>query len=459
MDIENILNGVKTFLFGPPPAINEKDLPKCNRFLETEEAYHFCMLDRNLLIHEAVRKRAEEATFADADKALAKLQSSRNAFSLARRVNFQTDNWLLLSAARLSTHEAHLYMYQNKMELAQRALNKARSYVEAALENYNPKVTFDIQRFTDVRDLKATTVHPVEGYFELRTTQIDIMLTQSILDPSHQAHALQISEVLNRELENARFLHAQGVDPKSSEGYINRIRMTIVNHFLSNLNPNHDPMQWMGKVDLAYQWAGERYNQWVVTTWANGSNLKDLLHDRLAAQLTRGRILLLSGKEDEAVKIFQEVLNHPTTTRVYGGFLDLGLDALFYLLGVAIYNSSSREEAAKKASAIIDWNKINQLVDVKEAVGLFIRERDWRGDVAAHTRVEVGNHNNFTGDLALHLRSSWAPSPKTNMISQVNLGKLSDQQKLATLMDTIGRSRQNDNVLVYSMLVYWNSLP
>ena len=160
----------------------------------------------------------------------------------------------------------------------------------------------------------------------------------------------------------------------------------------------------------------------------------------------------------ESIKLFQAVLAAPETTRKYGGFLDLGLESFGNLLYIAISGSASRKEAAEKFNSYIDWEKVNQLPDFKETLGLLVRRESYCSLFANATRETCPEPKEVMGNIFLYLgRPDLAPNDTKAVITEINLNDpaISDPETRLDIAIRCLQSSEVDKKLLGSIVAWW----
>jgi len=482
---ENQLSIWWTQATGNRPQDEPANLPDCDADTLPPVAYHMCMLDRNLFLHEDLRASAEEASSERADRALRLIRdevsftgdfwpamedyynyysdalssprASESTFSFFRSVNFQTDNWLLLDAAKISFYSYSIARIRNAPEAEQMEhLVRARNYVEAALANSNESISFDLFRFS-AENLSSEEIHPVEAYFELRMVQLQLYMAFMDHDASYRDRAHTLAQAINTSLEDERLLQAQGSYTDSAAGYVNRVRLLTLSQSIYHPRTNLD--EALEEARASYTWATERQDAWSGTAgiWVDGMFRKDLQHDAMLARMNMGRIYWIQGEEDQAISVFRQILHSQVTTREYGGFLDLGMESTFHLLRIAVTRAGSRAEAAEEFNRIFDWDLLISRPDFREALGLAIREESSLPSALTElTHTQEGWFWSWMGNTSLEFGSNWAPRNTTPFISELDLADLSDQERLGLLIQCVAR-RHYDNPLVHPTVTAWEA--
>jgi len=155
-------------------------------------------------------------------------------------------------------------------------------------------------------------------------------------------------------------------------------------------------------------------------------SLKDLQHDALLAENLTGKLEASRKNYAVAVTHFQAVLYLPLATKKYGGFLDLGIESFYNLMLLSLQTSPTLDEAAEKFDRAVDWQKIasNDLVDLRESLGLVIREQKWtdavRQDFEQRAKLKIVKPSEILGDYALSLgRPGLAPEENATIESEL----------------------------------------
>ncbi|MFH1390319.1 MAG: hypothetical protein ABIH56_06345 [Candidatus Margulisiibacteriota bacterium] len=463
MDLEIYVNNLlKTYGVIPNRKTPEETCNEVSPPLPPRE-FHLCVIDENLKIHEAYRQRALAETVARTNHVLELVEQAPPNFwqnpidavehgflSIFRHANSQTDNWLLLEAARKG-----VYLFYLTEEPAN--LQRSLRFLEVAKENRDTSLCFDTDP-ASWADLRSETIFPVEGYFEIKLTMLQIY---NITDPGKAA---LLSREIEGELASSRIITAQRSNPISAQGYVNRLRLLQSNLALFETSPDLDKAINIARE--SQRWAEVESNRPMSYLLLYGLSRKDLRHDALQAQITTAKLLMRKemGKApadrdfSESIRIFQDVLAAPESTRKYGGFLDLGLESFSNLLYIAISSSASRNEAADKFNSYIDWNKINQLPDFKETLGLLVRRESYCSLFANATRETCPEPKEVIGNIFLYLgRPDLAPLDTKAVITEINLNdpSISDPETRLDIAIRCLQSSEVDKKLLGSILSWW----
>lgn len=384
--------------------------------------YHFCVLEENLKIHEKYRETVRRNTMAETERVLGLVDNGqpapqddwqrleRDAFSIFRGVASQTDNWLLLEAARKSIYLADLT--DDEKQKAEQ-YNNAVHLLETAQANSDHTVNFDFYRNPWTQ---TEIIFPVEGYFEIKLTLLQVL---NIID---RPRAAKVAKEIDDDLHDPRVLQAQRSNPVSAGGYINRLKLLKGNLALYQNDPDLDDA--LKAVSESSAWIEEMSRgplPYTAVPYATvfGMNMKDLEHDRLLALMTTAHLhrrkaeafhnqdqsSAAAREYEEAAKIFKQVFDSPLATQKYGGFLNMGLEAFFSLLRIAIVTAKDKTEAAKYFDRLVgDWQKIEQRPDFKESIGLLIRQRSLNSLFSEVARINYPDWEEIAGDAQLKLR-------------------------------------------------------
>lgn len=407
----------------------------CNRSFPEEErrtfAYHLCLLETHLRIHEDFKK-AQLLSDLERNEAAVKALDPETSFwddpwqaikeyifSLSERVSFQSQNWLLTDAAAISFRVFNLTQDRQYLQ-------KAEHYLDQALAHEDRSVCFDI-----FRSPTEPTIWPIEGYFEIQLTRLQIY---QIIDPDK---FYTRADELRGKLESIRFLQAQRSNAFAAEGYLNRLNTmeTELLFFMDKISaPAALPLALTG-----YSWFRQKRQENAVILAANGMSLKDLRYGELRSQNLAGKILREENTADSiarAERMFKGVLAAPEATRKYGGFLDLGLDAFFNLALIALSNSPSKAAAAEKFSRMADWK--NLPADLREALGFQISEVNFCWYFSHGTRRSCPDLKDTLGNRALELgEPDLAPEDTRTVISKIPLDEIDDTEKMALILRAI----------------------
>ncbi|MDD5593222.1 MAG: hypothetical protein PHG97_00595 [Candidatus Margulisbacteria bacterium] len=427
--------------------------------------FHLCIIDENLKIHEAFRQKSvrENIVKTNADLGLVETPSPEagngpaatarhGLITASRHANSQTDNWLLLEAARKG-----IYLFYLTEEGAY--LKQAETLLNAALANKDISVGFDTNPGA-FKNLGSETIFPVEGYFELKLTRLQIL---NILDPGA---AVLLSREIEKELADPRMVDAQRSNSISAQGYVNRLR--LLKSDLAYFQPNADLDAGIRAADESRLWAESEGNRPVQYLLAYGLNRKDLRHDALQSEIFAARLLALKELKkpaeardfSPAVKKFRAVLDSPEATQKNGGFLDLGLDAFVNLLHIAIVASHSRAEAAANFDKFVDWNKVNALPDFKESLGLLVREESFCSKLSNRTSETCPEPKEVISNVFLYFGWSGLALKDTKpVITEINLLEpaISDPE---TRMDIILKCLESSDVkkkLLVAIKTWWST--
>ena len=397
--------------------------------------YHFCILEANWLTLESTRRKVFEDTVKLVDGGLGMvdgkpkglLQSIKEFFfTSARRANFQTDNWLLLDAAKKSLN----MFYFSRGD--QKYLEKAVKYIETALRNADTSLKFDNYRFT-LKDILSPTIYPVEAYFELKLTLFHLL---NLFNPKK---ALVLGKEIEAELQSRRVLKAQRSNPVSARGYLNRLY--VLYGFAGIYNPAMDPNLAMESTTAAHRWAVQQHGNNTVGLFSDDMNKKDLKYDTLLSKNIEGRLLIKAKKYDEALELFKALFNEPEAFKKFGGFLDIGLQAFFNILLLSLVTSTSLEEASQKFQRAIPWEKIAapEFEDFRESLGLIIRHQNITDKISSFAEVKMVSFSERFGNMALYLDAPGLSPKDTNpIISKLELEDYKTaRQKVDILMQLI----------------------
>jgi hypothetical protein len=398
--------------YAPPPLDAPRhpycDVPKISRV-----DFHFCVLETNWQQREFTRKKAYEETTTTLDNSLGLVSKEPKGaiqhikgflFSLARRIYFQADNWLLLDTAKKSMD---MFFFSRG---EQSYLTRAGQYLEIALKNKS-SASFDLYHWSSFKDAFSPSIKPVEAYFELKLFRFQLL---SLFD---YHRALALGRELEGELRNSRLVQAQGSNDVSAEGYMNRLRLLY--GFAGIYNPAMDPNQALQYVRYARAQAEKKHAESVIGLKSYDMNKKDLKYDILLSRIVEGRLLAKAGKYDAALEVFQKLFNEPAAFRKYGGFLDIGLQAFFSILQIALATSTSLEEASNKFQRLVPWDRIasEAFVDFRESAGLLIRQ-----EKSGYSKVKTSKDWDLQGNWALYLdRPGLAPKDTTPVLSERKL--------------------------------------
>jgi hypothetical protein len=374
-----------------------------------DERDHFQQLEENWEKREEVRQKAFTDSVGMIDRELnlvngqpaGVVESAKGAlFNRARRINFQTENKLLLEAARKSTD---MYFRSKDEKAGKVYLAKAEKYLTTALANADNNLSFDLYR--SPREFFSPTIHPVEAYFEL---QLARFLALSLTDPGA---ALTYSQEIRNGLESRRILQAQRSDDAHAAGYLNRLR--ILYGFAGLYNPAMDLNKAIASVRQGYDWAQTTHDRNLVMVISDSMNKKDLRYDSLLARVIEGRLLVKAGRYGDALNIFQALLKEPEAAKKYGGFLDIGQQAFFGIMHISLLTAGTLNQAAANFERNIDWQTLagDNMADLRESLGLVIRDQSWKDKLKSGleqaVKREVSSPSDFLGEYSLYLDRPW----------------------------------------------------
>lgn len=428
----------------------------CDRSILTSEEYFYCMLEHNAELNRCMTNIVERSIIADADRLLGLVNGEPEGefaayfdtlFSIGRRFNPQTDNWLLLEAALIALnnyqtlkHQDELYRSNEPLEelRAQRChyLDQALAYIKAALNTPGQGYGFDYARFGTLGYITEEPIPYIEGYFELQAARITIYQSYATEGEANEtlylANIDALSSQLYRELNDFHFVVAMGSSFGNTEGYINRIRLMLNEQLL--WDPHAELPALLEDARESYRWSSQQEALPLIAIWYYGMQHKDLVHDTLSARLQEARVELRRNQEGEATQIFQETLfDNLITSREYGGYLDIGTEAFFYLLSIAFnpYDDptvDNRDAVAERFTELIGgdngWNWIDTHPDFKETLGLIIRQRDWRSfapNLPGFQNIQRSNAGQLIGQWMLELGVDWAPANNTSILLELDL--------------------------------------
>jgi len=434
----------------------------------SSEAFHGCVSDYTLLIQAEIEQRSARQVFDELDRNLRMINQqtpittsvwdafTEFIFGVSERVNIQVGNWILLDASNKA-----LEMYYVSSE--DRAyLEKANAYLNQGLNHVQTSTNFDIVRnpLAILSGEDNKTIRPVDGYFELSITMLQVYNLQ---DPtSLRGHIAR----LRRELGDIRYLTAQAYDEISAQGHLNRLKMIEASLALSRM-PEINIYTALALANEAIKWTEETISSNFMYLTLYGFNLKDLRYDNISARVLKGRLLMKMAQDapddkkylyyNQARETFQAVLSDPVTTRKYGGFLDMGLQAFFGLVQIDLQSSRTVEEAAQKLDRDVKWNWLfsPEGEDFMEALNLMTREESLTSKVTAslNTRDIIDRESapdklarvirdlkSIMGNISLYMNwPSWAPKDSEPVLSQLNIKTVDPKERLKRIMQYFHR--------------------
>lgn len=288
-------------------------------------------------------------------------------FSYARKLNDQIDNDVVVKAATLGIN---IY-YTTREKDPEWYLTESLQMIDAALANKRQSPNYDTDKFMGEKDVATIwEEHNLlfcEAYFELSVAKLQILL---ITNPPE---ALHLAEQLLAESLDERFVWAQGYTLVSAHGYVSRVNLLKINREVHQQEADLDSA--LKTVEEIQSWILEQEANGIIFQLRHGFSNKDLKHDELLAINLRGKILLQMGKYNKAAQAFQEVLAQPEAMRLYGGFMDQGIDAYLHLAFIALKTSATREEAGNKLDQYYPWAAIDANDDLRTALGFAIKEK------------------------------------------------------------------------------------
>jgi len=193
-------------------AINcEAGAPECDPANSSKNDYNLCLLERNMIVQRCLDNVVAESTLSRADDFLTVLDGNvsfsdnpvlylrSEIMSSARRLYFQGDNWLLLSAAQLclGNYFTELHQYQleyhptpRQTEVAReerlRELDRAIGYLQAALSNPSEGMATDWRDQSVIEFVTTPAIPHIEAYFELQTSLIEINILYASESPDQR---------------------------------------------------------------------------------------------------------------------------------------------------------------------------------------------------------------------------------------------------------------------------------
>ena len=432
-------------------------IPECDKKLKVTDPpkYHLCTLDRNLKIHQSFQDKTINTTTKKFVSGILLMEgkasfwsapliaSKQYLYSFIKSANPQIGNWLKLDAARkrlwLADYTQRLEDVDNRQNTQTKEyhLRMAEQYLRKALKNKNRNIGFDINR--SLSEIWNTPpIHPIEGYFEIKLTLIQVL---TITKPSEAA---KLHNELSLELKSTRVLQAQGSNLISAEGYLHRLRLLKAN--LAFYQPNKNIPDAIAQAKQSMRWTMSKVQLSLPYLWSYGMSRMDLAHDHLLAKLRVGELELLRALRTKggpknfgaAQKIFTELLDTPLVTRKYGGFGNLGLQALAYLTWISNYGASNKQDAAQKFDQIKIgnqplWQLIDSNQDFKEMLGLLVRQRTVRNSLNDVFKIDLPDIWDVLGNIGLKMDwKAWGFSPK-------NKGRIESEIKLSNYPTALER--------------------
>ncbi|OGB89483.1 hypothetical protein A2625_01025 [candidate division WOR-1 bacterium RIFCSPHIGHO2_01_FULL_53_15] len=229
---------------------------------------------------------------------------------------------------------------------------------------------------------KSHQVYPVHDYIQ---TQLFLLQALSLHNPGG---AIEFSNEIEAMLDNPDCLASHGIDDISREGYLNQIR--IFKGYRYIFNPPSRGLAESNVLDLLAKsviWSGEKQGRFLPALWwVDEMSRKDLRFDELTAELLNAHIKARDKlTAEDAISAYKVILfDRPETTRKYGGFLKIGLEAFFGILIACFFpldpaaepDPATEFDPAAEFEKYIDWDKLYQpkYADLREALGLLVRE-------------------------------------------------------------------------------------
>lgn len=425
--------------------------------------YHECVLEENLQIHEDFRRKSKARDLEQIPIALRMIDNktpfttdSKQAakeliYSLAAKANPQASNWVRLSAAKLSIYYAGLVYdrYKDKV-MREKYWEIAHDYLQEALANKNTNIGYDIS-WKSISNPWQAPIYYVEGYFEL---QLTLFQFYTLYKPKE---ALTLGTKLEKELRDEAFLRAQGSNLVSAEGYLHRLR--LLRGTQTFYQQGYNLWQAIGEAQESQRWAKEKHAMSGFYLWTKGMNKKDLKHDTIMSRVLEAKLLIKANQFEKAKTILQGVMKNPYATRKYGGFGNLGVEALALLFYIALLDSNSKPQAAAKFHQMVDWHHLNEQKDFKEMLGLLLRGKNFWYYAEWVLGAKISSGWDSLGELSLWFDSpKLAPENKGPIESEVDLTKITNKVKL---FDQIMRSLRMADIeprLRNKIIKHWEAL-